>query len=155
MEVYGRRYGVLTIATGTWFGRGRLQEASVFECGTSLALKVDTIFGRIKQLSTGANTTPLGDRVNNVANPDARSVPPIYITVSKNTRHKKEARPNRDQTSLVDIRGHVIYTTTNFQNLSGRHKFLTVIHSLQMKLPRCPSIFTREIWAVVPHHLHS
>ena len=39
-EVYDRRRGVLTIATGTWFGRGRLQEASVFG-RASLALKVD------------------------------------------------------------------------------------------------------------------
>ena len=31
---------MLTIATGTWFGRGRLQEARVFAC-TSLAVKVD------------------------------------------------------------------------------------------------------------------
>ena len=38
--MYDGRRGVLTIATGTWFGRGRLQEASVFE-RASLARKVD------------------------------------------------------------------------------------------------------------------
>ena len=43
------------------------------------------------------------------------SVTPINITASKNTKHKKEARLNRDQTCSVDIGGHVIYTTTIFK----------------------------------------
>ena len=51
------------------------------------------------------------------------SVPPIYITATKNTKHKKEARLNRDQTCLVDIRGHVIYTSTNFKTPAAGTNF--------------------------------
>jgi len=57
--VYNGRRGVLTRATGTWFGRGRLQETSVFD-RTSLAVKVDratAIFGGIDQLSVQCQYT--------------------------------------------------------------------------------------------------
>ena len=51
--VYEGQRDVLTIANGAWFGRGRLQEASV--CGDALlALKVDrviAVLGRLRQLS--------------------------------------------------------------------------------------------------------
>jgi len=51
------------------------------------------------------------------------SVPPIYITATKNTKHKKEERLNRDQTCPVDIRGHVIYTATNFKTSAAGINF--------------------------------
>jgi hypothetical protein len=57
--VYEGQHDVLTIATGTWFGRGRLQEARVFG-RTSLALKVDRAtsgLGRIKQLTVQCQYT--------------------------------------------------------------------------------------------------
>ena len=50
---YEGQRDVLTIANVEWFGRGRLQEASVFG-GASIALKVDraiTVLERIKPLS--------------------------------------------------------------------------------------------------------
>jgi hypothetical protein len=54
---YEGQRDVLTIATGEWFGRGRLQEASVFG-RASPALKVDRAIsglGKIKQLSVNVS----------------------------------------------------------------------------------------------------
>jgi hypothetical protein len=57
--VYEGQRDVLTIATRTWFGQGRLQEASAFK-RKSLALKVDRatpVYGRNKQLSVHCQYT--------------------------------------------------------------------------------------------------
>jgi hypothetical protein len=56
---YERQRGVLTIATGTWSGRGGLQDASLFG-RASPALKIDRAIAgleRIKQLSVQCQYT--------------------------------------------------------------------------------------------------
>ena len=58
-SVHEGQCGVLTIASGEWFDRGRPQEASVFE-RNSLALKIDRatgVFGRIEELSVQCQYT--------------------------------------------------------------------------------------------------
>ena len=81
----------------------------------------------------------------------------IWHLITRNTRKRQDQpRPNTMRQQISPNMSRSCYLHNNqLPNPRGRHKFLAVVQYLQMKLPKCPSIFTREIWTVVPHHLHS
>jgi len=62
--------------------------------------------------------------------------------IQENMKYKKETRLIRDQTECDMSSGSCYLRNSRLQNLAGKYKFLAVIHCLQTKLPKCPSIFT-------------